>query len=102
MNNNTVLVMVKFMDTKRVNNMVVDCLCTAGKEVALDRRFLANLETIVTAFKELGTVSVLYNDTIIGTLEKTAYAVGENRVDFERFGGKIAKAFFSAIDEQID
>ena len=101
MENNSVLVMVRYWDSKRVNNKAYNAFCEIEEQVKLDRRFLSNLESVVSAFKELGSVEVRYGYTVIGTLEKGSYRVGEEEKTFERFGGKIAKDFYNAIDDKI-
>ena len=102
MENNRVLVMVKFADKIRRNNNLYTVVSTASQEIEINRRFLMNLETVVTDFKELGTVTIWSGQKLLGTLEKTAYTIGDDKVEFERFGGKIAKAFFTEIDRQLD
>lgn len=109
---NQINVTVNFTDNKRINNKEYTVFSVACETVNLDRRFLSNLETVVTAFKELGTVDIIAIDEnenengthdrkTIATIAKGGYTIGEKSVSFERFGGKIAKDFYNAVDDAI-
>ena len=114
MKNLVVKVFANYVDSKRVNNRVYEATCTVNETIALDRRFLSNLETVTSAFKELGTVIIrvsgetekdgktVIEEKNVAILTKDGYDVdGKEAVTFERFGGKIAKDFYNAIDDAI-
>lgn len=100
---NNVKVMVTCSTKKSVNNIDFDFVGTAVKEITVNRRFLFSLEEIVTSAKEIGTVTIYFREKNIAVLTKDGYKVGENEiVTFQRFGGKIAKEFYSAIDTAVE
>lgn len=92
-----------FSAVKPINNIDFPFVGIIEKKIEVNRRFLFTLEENITALKELCTVEVNYNGEKVAILEKNAYQIaGKEAVTFQRFGGKIAKEFYNAIDEEIE
>lgn len=101
--NNMVTIRGIFSAVKPINNIDFPFVGIIEKKIEVNRRFLFTLEENITALKELCSVEVNYNGEKVAILEKNAYQIaGKEAVTFQRFGGKIAKEFYNAIDEEIE